>query len=97
MSFYRKGLTKSKRTEEILGIEISKFVIYLIKTYEENYKEKWDWDKLKDVHIDHIIPLSQATTKEDVLKLCNYKNLQLLKKEDNLKKSNKINWNLNME
>jgi len=39
--------------------------------------------------IDHIIPISSAKTKEDVLKLCHYTNLQPLWWRDNLKKSNK--------
>lgn len=38
------------------------------------------------VHIDHIVPLATATTENDVLRLCHYKNLQLLTAEDNLAK-----------
>ena len=70
------------------------FISYLIKTYEYNYKEKWDWDYLKNVHIDHIIPISTAESEEEIIKLNHYTNLQLLKAEDNIQKSNKLDWRL---
>ena len=35
---------------------------------------------------------STANTEEDILKLCNFKNLQLLKAKDNLDKKDKLNW-----
>lgn len=50
--------------------------------------------ELKKVHIDHIIPLATAKTEEDVIKLCHYTNLQLLKGEDNLSKGDKLDWKL---
>ena len=39
---------------------------------------------------DHIKPLSLATTEDEVIRLCHYKNLQPLWKIDNLKKGDKI-------
>ena len=47
------------------------------------------YDNKEKVHIDHIIPLATAKTEEDVIKLCHYTNLQLLKAKDNLKKGAK--------
>ena len=41
-------------------------------------------------HIDHIIPLSTATTEEEIIKLCHYTNLQPMWAEENISKSNKI-------
>lgn len=93
-SFIRRNETKAKRTEQILGCNIDFFINYLIKTYENNYNEKWNWDYLKDVHIDHIIPLSEVNTEEEVIKLCHYTNLQLLKAKDNLDKKDKLDWEL---
>lgn len=38
--------------------------------YTGEYNSGWD--------IDHIIPLSSATSEEDIIKLCNYTNLMPL-------------------
>lgn len=89
MSFKRKGKIKSKYLEEILGCDIDFLINYLIKTYENNYSEEWKEEYFSIVHIDHIKPLKYAQTQEEIEKLCHYKNLQLLKAEDNLKKQAK--------
>lgn len=93
-SFRRKKLKKNMKGEEILGCTVEYFIRYLIKTYENNYNEKWDWEYLKNVHIDHVIPLANARNEEDVIKLCHYSNLQLLKAKDNLDKKDKLDWSL---
>lgn len=91
-SFIKKGLVKSKKCEEILGISLIEFYKYLLQTYKNNYG--YEWDGIEKVHIDHIIPLKEAKTENDVVRLCHYKNLQLLKAKDNLEKSDKLNWSL---
>ena len=91
-SFRKKGYCKSNHTEKILGCNLNYFYNYLLQTFKNNYG--YEWNKKEPVHIDHIIPLATAKTKEEVTKLCHYTNLQLLKAEDNLKKSNKLNWKL---
>ncbi len=62
----------------------------MLKTFKDNYG--YDWDGKEEVHIDHIIPISTAESEEDIVRLCHYSNLQLLKAEDNLEKSDKIDW-----
>ncbi len=89
-SFSNKGYKKNTKIEKILGVNIDFFITYLLETYKKNYGVEWDGKE--DVHIDHIIPLSTANSKEEVIKLCHYTNLQLLKAKDNLNKSNKLNW-----
>lgn len=96
-SFRRRGFKKKQKGEEIYGCTVNELIEHLIKTYENNYNEKWNWNYLKNVHVDHIIPLSSANTEEEVKKCCYYTNLQLLKAEDNLKKSDKLNWSINDE
>lgn len=94
-SFRRRGLKKKQKAEQIYGCTVNELIEHLIKTYENNYNEKWDWKYLKDVHIDHIIPLANANTENEVKKLCHYTNLQLLKVKDNLNKKDSLEWELN--
>ena len=92
LSFNKNGEIKSKKTEEILGCDLDFFISYLLETYKKNYGV--DYDNKEKVHIDHIIPLATAKTEEDVIKLCHYTNLQLLKAKDNLSKNDKLDWRL---
>lgn len=91
-AFKRKGYKKTSRTQEILGCDYETFIKHLLQTFKNNYG--YEWDRIEKVHIDHIIPLATAKTEEEVLKLNNYKNLQLLKELDNLHKSNKLYWSI---
>ena len=88
LAFNKKGSIKSKKTEEILGCDLKFFIEYLLETYKNIYGIEYDNEE--KVHIDHIIPLSTAKNDSDIIKLCHYSNLRLLKAKDNLKKSNKI-------
>ena len=82
--FKLKDKEKSKHTEELTGCSLDFLVNYLLKTYKDNYG--YEWDGIEKVHIDHKKPLVTANTEEEVIKLCHYTNLQLLKAVDNLKK-----------
>lgn len=84
-SFKRRKNKKPQHTEQILGCTIEYFVKHLLQTFKNNYG--YEWNENEPVHIDHIKPLKLATTEEDVIKLCHYTNLQLLKAKDNLQKS----------
>ena len=83
-SFNRRGFRKSKHTESIVGCDLDFLYDYLINTFTDRYGREFQSGEA--VHIDHIIPLVTATTENEVLKLCHYKNLQLLTAEDNLAK-----------
>lgn len=87
-SFKRKGIKKSHKTEQIIGCTITELKNHLLQTFFENYG--YEWDGIEDVHIDHIVPLATANTEEEVIKLCHYTNLQLLKAKDNLEKGCKM-------
>lgn len=91
-SFKRNGKIKSERTEKILGCNLEFFVEYLLQTFKNNYG--YEWNKVEPVHIDHIIPLKYANNEKEVFKYCNYRNLQLLKAEDNLHKGAKLDYTL---
>lgn len=70
-----KGLSKNKKSIDILGCDIQFFKNYIEEMFIdgmswENYGKVWD--------IDHKIPLASATTEEEVLRLNHYTNLQPL-------------------
>lgn len=82
-----KGHHKTSRTADIIGCNLDFLCEYLFKTWEKNYGRPWDGEPY---HIDHIVPLATAKTKEDIVKLCHYTNLQMLTPEDNMAKSDKV-------
>lgn len=91
-SVKRKGYTKKSKTFDIIGCDFETFIKHLKQTFKDNYG--YDWDEKEAVHIDHIIPLATAKSEEDVLKLCHYTNLQLLKPKDNMSKQDKLDWSI---
>lgn len=80
--FKVRGLKKQYKTEELLGCSFEEFKIYLESKFDlwmtwenrglYNGELNYGWD------IDHIIPLSSASTEEDLIKLNHYTNLQPL-------------------
>lgn len=90
-SFKRTNHRKSSYAKDIIGTDFATAWSYLKNTWKNNYGTEYNGEPY---HIDHIIPLSTAKNKEDVIRLCHYTNLQMLKPEDNLEKSDKIDWNL---
>lgn len=81
-SFSEKGVRKDSKTINILGCTIQEFKGYIESLWQpwmtwENYGKyngslNFGWD------IDHIIPLGSAKTKEDLIRLNYYTNLQPL-------------------
>lgn len=92
-AFKRKGKYKIESTENIIGCKVQQLINYLLHTFEDNYG--YEWNGIEPVHIDHKKPLKYAKTEEEVIKLCHYTNLQLLKAKDNLIKHDKLDWRLN--
>jgi hypothetical protein len=85
-SFRKKGYSKFNiSTEEIVGINYEEFKKYL----ESKFLNGMSWNNRGEWHIDHIIPLSSAKSKDELISLCHYLNLQPLWARDNLEKGNK--------
>ncbi len=88
-AFKRIKENKPYNTEKILGADFN-----TIKKHIENkFKENMSWDNMgkNGWVIDHIKPLALAKTKEELLILCNYKNLQPMWEKENKKKSSIYN------
>lgn len=90
-SLKKKGYAKDSHTYEILGCDYATFFEHLKATWLENYGQEWQGE---DYHIDHIIPLATAKSRQEVLDLCYYKNLQMLTPHDNLSKNKSLEWSL---
>jgi hypothetical protein len=79
---YKKG----SKTENILGCDLYYFIEYISSkfTKDMSLNNHGEW------HLDHIIPVSSAKTKDEIIKLNHYTNFQPLWAIDNLKKGSKI-------
>lgn len=81
--FKKNNLTKSKRTEQILGCTFEELKQHLEQQFEpwmnwENRGGKVVTEQNKYWDIDHIIPLNTIKTEEDIIKLNHYTNLRPL-------------------
>lgn len=90
-SFKRYKYRKNSKTATILGCSFEFLQKHLVNSALTNYGF-YLYDEL--YHIDHIIPLSSASTEEEILELNHYSNLQLLYPKDNLTKGDKLNWTI---
>ena len=90
-SLKNRGYSKKTSTYEILGCDYETLMQHLKQTWLDNYGSEWHGE---DYHIDHIIPLATAQSEEEVLDLCYYKNLQMLKPRDNLVKNKRLDWKI---
>ena len=76
-SFKRKGWTKKSKTRKILECDF--------KTFEKYLNDNPYFFKVGDsnLQLDHIIPINNANTEEEIFKLNHYTNFQLLPSEYN--------------
>jgi len=99
-SFKSKKFHKTSKSQEILGCDYQFFKLYIESKFEDwmvwdNYGKyngelNFGWD------LDHIIPISSAKTKEDIIKLNHYTNFRpLCSKVNRYIKRNKLNFKIN--
>ena len=82
----RLGYVKGSRTHEILGCDFQEMKRHLERQFTSGMK----WEMLGvRIHIDHIVPLSSATTEAEVLRLNHFTNLRPMWAADNLRKGAK--------
>lgn len=88
------GDNKYKRMSslDLLGCDMEFFKKYI----ENKFTEGMSWNRLGEIHIDHIKPCAKFDlTKIEEQKICfHYTNLQPLWKEDNLKKNDKYPYKI---
>lgn len=84
-----KKYHKQSKTAELLGCTIPELRDHLERQFQPGMT--WENHGFYGWHVDHRIPISSATTQEEVEKLCHYTNLQPLWAKENLEKSDKIN------
>jgi hypothetical protein len=102
-SLKRKSHKKTCKTQDILGCSFENFKLHLESKFQtwmnwDNYGNPKDgiFELNKSWDIDHIIPISSAKTKEDIIRLNHYTNLQPLCSLTNRRiKRNKITNNEN--
>lgn len=83
-----KNNTKTGSAVSDLGCTIEQLKIHL----EQKFQPGMTWDNYGEWHIDHIYPLSKVdlTIREELLKVCNFNNLQPLWAKENCSKNNKL-------
>lgn len=80
----RMDFTKRSSLNNILGCSFEEFKLHI----ESKFTEGMSWSNRGEWHLDHIIPISWATTEEEIYKLNHYSNFQPLWAQENLKKQN---------
>ncbi len=82
----RVGALKTSPTFEHLGYTVEMFV----KHIESQFVSGMSWENMKLWQIDHIIPISEAKTVDDVISLNQLYNLRPMWAKDNNAKRNRI-------
>lgn len=82
------GRVKSKRTIELIGCSVEELHDHI----EKQFVDGMSWDNYGEWHVDHIMPcaLFDFNKVEHQQECFNYKNLQPLWAEDNIRKGKKI-------
>ena len=83
-AFKRSSWVKGAGTEKLLGATYQEVMEYI----GSQFTDGMEWSNHGEWHIDHIKPLGNATTEEEMIKRCHYKNLQPLWALENLSKGN---------
>jgi hypothetical protein len=86
LAFKTNGYKKQSTTEQMLGCSFAKFKMHI----EKQFINGMSWDNRADWHLDHILPLSCATTGEGLEKLSHYSNIRPIWAADNLAKSDNL-------
>lgn len=87
-SVRKSSARKYTKTAEILGCS----VVELREHIERQFLRGMSWENMGEWHIDHIVPISSASSEEEVIALNHHTNLRPLWARENLRKSNKMEF-----
>ena len=82
----KHGYNDKTKAHRLLGLKWGVLREYI----ESKFYEGMSWENFGQWQIDHIFPLSQAKSEEELYKLFHYTNIQPLWAKDNLEKSDKL-------
>jgi len=85
-AFKATGWKKKSRTFRMLGCTPDQLRAHI----EVQFKEGMSWERFREIHIDHIKPVSSARSKKELISLFRYTNLQPMWARDNQAKGSKI-------
>ena len=81
------GYKKGSRTQEILGCDWDMFKTHI----EKQFTKGMAWDDMGvKIHIDHIVPISTASTEDELIALNHFTNLRPMWARDNMVKGAKV-------
>lgn len=86
------GWSKKSKTQQILGCDFETLQSHLIKSAKTNYSGKYFPKRIYE--IDHVVPVSTASTEDELIKLNHYTNLQFLLKQHNRQKGKRLDFTL---
>jgi hypothetical protein len=87
-SIRSRGFSKKSKTFQIIGCSFEEAISH----FQSKFTEGMTLANHGLWHIDHIIPMSTAKTEEEAIRLNHISNLQPLWADDNLSKSDKLDW-----
>lgn len=76
------GYSKNTRAYKLIGCSKEELEGHISSMFEPGMS----WDNYGEWHVDHIIPFSSATSKEEVELLCHYLNMRPMWASDNISK-----------
>ena len=86
LAFKSKGYKKESKTAKTLGASYK----IVKKHLERQFTDGMNWENYGEWHVDHITPLASANTKDELINLCHFRNLQPLWAADNFSKGCRI-------
>jgi len=84
-----QGYTKKSSCNDIYGCSWEQLKNHI----ESQFKDGMSWENRGEWHIDHIIPLVNATTEEQLIRLNHFTNLRPLWAKENLTRRKKPTYN----